>query len=197
MFTVFKKWPRISKLVLKSILLTVNMVYCRFKFNRYSYNSCTQPSKRQPHICTSTAPGTRMSVEGYLELLKMYWFIWVSCHLTLSLGWGADASSSKKFALRGIGEFLGVLNRVIIPEMQRKTVKSYIAPWKGIQDILCQWNLDSGFQSLVGLQILWAVVWILKPRIPDSRCQFFRDSGCHKHKFPGFQDHDFLTWCDI
>ena len=88
MFTVFKKWPRISKLVLKSILLTVNLVYCRFKFNRYSYNSCTQPSKRQPHICTSTAPGTRMSVEGYLELLKMYWFIWVSCHLALSLGWG-------------------------------------------------------------------------------------------------------------
>ena len=49
MFTVFKKWPRISKLVLKSILLTVNLVHCRFKFNRYSYNSCTQPSKRQPH----------------------------------------------------------------------------------------------------------------------------------------------------
>ena len=49
MFTVFKKWPRISKLALKSILLTVNLVHCRFKFNRYSYNSCTQPSKRQPH----------------------------------------------------------------------------------------------------------------------------------------------------
>ena len=32
--------------------------------------------------------------------------------------------------------FLGVLNRVIIPEMQRKIVKSYIAPWKRIQDIL-------------------------------------------------------------
>ena len=49
MFSVFKKWPRISEVVLKSILLTVNLVYCRFKFNRYSYNSCTQPSKRQPH----------------------------------------------------------------------------------------------------------------------------------------------------
>ena len=48
MFIVFKKWPRISKLVLKYILLTVNLVYCRFKLNRYSYNSCTQPSKRQP-----------------------------------------------------------------------------------------------------------------------------------------------------
>ena len=35
--------------VLKSILLTFNLVYCRFKFDRYSYNSCTQPSKRQPH----------------------------------------------------------------------------------------------------------------------------------------------------
>ena len=49
MFTVFKKWPRISKLVAKSILLTVNLVHFRFKFNRYSYNSCTQQSKRQPH----------------------------------------------------------------------------------------------------------------------------------------------------
>ena len=29
-----------------------------------------------------------MSVEGYLELLKMYWLIWKSCHLVLSLGWG-------------------------------------------------------------------------------------------------------------
>ena len=49
MFSVFKRWPRISKVVLKSILLTFNLVYCRFKFDRYSYNSCTQPSKRQPH----------------------------------------------------------------------------------------------------------------------------------------------------
>ena len=193
MFTVFKKWPRISKLVLKSILLST-----WFIVGSSLIGTVIIPAHSRVSVShTSTGPGTRMSVEGYLELLKMYWFIWVSCHLTLSLGWGADASSSKKFALRGIGEFLGVLNRVIIPEMQRKTVKSYIAPWKGIQDILCQWNLDSGFQSLVGLQILWAVVWILKPRIPDSRCQFFRDSGCHKHKFPGFQDHDFLTWCDI
>ena len=193
MFTVFKKWPRISKLVLKSILLST-----WFIVGSSLIGTVIIPAHSRVSVSpTSTGPGTRMSVEGYLELLKMYWFIWVSCHLTLSLGWGADAWSSKEFALRGIGEFLGVLNRVIIPEMQRKTVKSYIAPWKGIQDILCQWNLDSGFQSLVGLQILWAVVWILKPRIPDSRCQSFRDSGFHKHKFPGFQDHDFLTWCDI
>ena len=28
---------------------------------------------------------------------------------------------------------------------------------------LCQWNLDSRFQSLVGLRIPWAVFWIPKP----------------------------------
>ena len=32
--------------------------------------------------------------------------------------------------------------------------------------ILCRWNLDSGFQSLVGFRIPWAVVRISKPRIP-------------------------------
>ena len=33
--------------------------------------------------------------------------------------------------------------------------------------ILCQWSLNSGFQSLVGFQIPWAVFWIPKPRILD------------------------------
>ena len=62
--------------------------------------------------------------------------------------WGEAlyASSSKEFALRGTGEFLGVLNRVIIPEMQRKTVKSYIAPWKGNQDIRGFWIPRHGFR---------------------------------------------------
>ena len=33
---------------------------------------------------------------------------------------------------------------------------------------ICQWNLDSGYQSLVGFRIPWAVFQIPKPRIPDS-----------------------------
>ena len=33
--------------------------------------------------------------------------------------------------------------------------------------ILCQWSLNSGFQSLVGFQIPWAVFWIPKPKILD------------------------------
>ena len=42
---------------------------------------------------------------------------------------------------------------------------------------LCQWNLASQFQWLVGVRILWAVRRTPKPRIPDSTCKFFPDSG--------------------
>ena len=42
---------------------------------------------------------------------------------------------------------------------------------------ICQWNLDSGFQSLVGFRIPWAVVQIPKPRIPDSMSKNFPDCG--------------------
>ena len=42
---------------------------------------------------------------------------------------------------------------------------------------LCQWNLDSQFQSLVKFQILWAVLWILKPRNPDCTSKIFPDFG--------------------
>ena len=42
---------------------------------------------------------------------------------------------------------------------------------------LCQWNLDSQFQLLAGVPILWAVLRTPKPRIPDSTCKFFPDSG--------------------
>ena len=45
--------------------------------------------------------------------------------------------------------------------------------------ILCQWNLDSGFQSLVGFRIHWAVFRILKPRFAHSTRKISRipDSG--------------------
>ena len=52
--------------------------------------------------------------------------------------------------------------------------------------ILCQWNLDSGFQWLVGFRIPWAVFWIQKSRIPDSRIKTgFLDSAFHKQNLPG------------
>ena len=42
--------------------------------------------------------------------------------------------------------------------------------WRGLQVLdscICHYNLDSGFQSLVGFRIPWAVFRIPKPRIPD------------------------------
>ena len=41
----------------------------------------------------------------------------------------------------------------------------------------CQWNLDSGFQSLVGFQIPWTVFRIPKARILDSTSKNFPHSG--------------------
>ena len=44
--------------------------------------------------------------------------------------------------------------------------------------VLCQWNLDSRFRSLVGFRIPWAVFRILEPRIPEisgNTVSFARD----------------------
>ena len=71
--------------------------------------------------------------------------------------------------------------------------------------ILCQRKLDSGFQSLVGLRILWAIFRFPKPRIPDFTAEIsrlpdcaskkFLASGLHQQKFPGSQNPDStLTW---
>ena len=43
--------------------------------------------------------------------------------------------------------------------------------------ILCQWNLDSGFQALVGFRIPWTVFRIPKPRIPELTSKTVPDSG--------------------
>ena len=43
---------------------------------------------------------------------------------------------------------------------------------------LCEWNLDSGFQSLVGFRIPWAVLRIPQTqfsKIPDSTSKYFTD----------------------
>ena len=49
---------------------------------------------------------------------------------------------------------------------------------------LCQWNLDSGFQWLVGFRIPWAVFRILNPRTPHSTSQTFLPSRI-RIPFPG------------
>ena len=41
---------------------------------------------------------------------------------------------------------------------------------------LCEWNVDSWFQSLLGFRILWAVFRIPKPRISDSTRKNFQHS---------------------
>ena len=41
----------------------------------------------------------------------------------------------------------------------------------------CQWNLDSGFQSLVGFWIPWAIFQIPRSRIPDPTSINSPDSG--------------------
>ena len=88
-----------------------------------------------------------------------------------------------------------------------------LAPCKGIRDslvfsiprhefqipgtgfhILCQWNLDSGFQWLVGFRIPWAVFWIQKPRIPDSRIKTlipgFRFPQAKPSRIPDYTSKD-------
>ena len=61
------------------------------------------------------------------------------------------------------------------------------APW--IPDpILCQWNLDSGLQSLVVFRIRRAVFLIPKPGIPDSTNKFSRipDTDSSSRNFRDF-----------
>ena len=73
-----------------------------------------------------------------------------------------------------------------------------VVPYKCIQHrfglwipdpILCQWNLDSGLQSLVVFRIRRAVFLIPKPGIPDSTNKIFSYPGYGflKQKFPGFR----------
>ena len=68
----------------------------------------------------------------------------------------------------------GNRNRISPPLSESKTVLE-----SGFQDMdssLCQWNLDSGFQSLVGFRTPWAVFRIPKPRISDSTNKNLLDS---------------------
>ena len=59
---------------------------------------------------------------------------------------------------------------------------------------LCQWNLDSGIQSLAGFRIPYVVFWIPKTRILDSSSRILPESRLHKQKFTGFWKYaDSLT----
>ena len=60
--------------------------------------------------------------------------------------------------------------------------------FQALDSSLCQWNLDSGFQSLVGLRIPWAAFRIPTLRILDSTSKMFPDSGFHKQRLPRFQN---------
>ena len=91
--------------------------------------------------------------------------------------------------------------------------KKCLAPWKATQAsagfwipgtgfrILCQWNLESRFQSFVRFRIHrarfwipWTVFRISKPRIPHSISMAdFSDSGFHGQKFLKFRNPDSLT----
>ena len=51
---------------------------------------------------------------------------------------------------------------------------------------LCQWNIDSGFHSLVGFRVPRAVFQNPKPKILCSKRKSFPDCGFHKQTFSGF-----------
>ena len=99
-------------------------------------------------------------------------------------------------------------------------LKVPVAPRKGIQDslgfwipgtefrFLCQWDLDSGFQSWEGFRITWAVFQIPKSRIRIAQPKFliFR---IPQAKIPGFRNFltrgdswipdfsIFVQWCEV
>ena len=59
--------------------------------------------------------------------------------------------------------------------------------FQALDSCICQWNLDSGFQPLVGFRNPWAVF-----RIPKTQ-----DSGSHKQNFPWFRNPGSLIWREI
>ena len=80
-------------------------------------------------------------------------------------------------------------------------LKVPVAPRKGIQDslgfwipgtefrFLCQWDLDSGFQSLEGFRITWAVFQIPESRIriPQPKFLIFRIPQAKISRIPEFE----------
>ena len=80
--------------------------------------------------------------------------------------------------------------------------------WAGYAPGLCQWNLNSGSQSLLRFRIPWAVFRISKRRIPDFTGKIFPDFGFHysktfryswsnKQKIAGVWNPDSLSWDEM
>ena len=59
--------------------------------------------------------------------------------------------------------------------------------FQALDSCICQWNLDSGFQPLVGFRNPWAVF-----RTPKTQ-----DSRSHKQNFPWFRNPGSLIWREI
>ena len=57
----------------------------------------------------------------------------------------------------------------------------------------CQWNLDSGFQSLVGFHIPKPVFRIPIPKTPNSRSKYFQDIQDGKNAFLYFKKKKFKS----
>ena len=55
----------------------------------------------------------------------------------------------------------------------------------------CQWNLDSGFQSLVGFRIPKPAFRIPIPKTPNSRSKYFQDIQDGKNAFLDFKNKKF------
>ena len=62
-----------------------------------------------------------------------------------------------------------------------------------IDSSLCQWNLDSGFQLLVGFRFLKLCSGFQSPGFQISQAKFSQDSGFYEQKFPRFWNPDSLT----
>ena len=62
-----------------------------------------------------------------------------------------------------------------------------------IDSSLCQWNLDSGFQLLVGFRFFKLCSGFQSPGFQISPAKFSLDSGFYKQKFPRFRHPDSLT----
>ena len=68
-------------------------------------------------------------------------------------------------------------NRDYFPPCKDSTLWISDFEFQVLDSCICQSNLDSGFQSLVGFRIPWAVLQIPKHRIRDSTSKNFSDSG--------------------
>ena len=124
----------------------------------------------------------------------------VSCQECVCIIQLSGCINEKKNILRSGRLFLNgrlCSTKTLSPHV-RESKTSWDSGFQVLDSSLGQWNLDSGFQSLVGFRIPWAVFRIPKHRIrdsfsciPDSKAQ---KSGFHRQKFRTFRNPDSLIW---